>query len=79
MECIHKQTKTKTMTIARTTSNSSYEYIIPILNSSPSHKISEFDLKQSCFNPNKASPPNPWTERLLNRLSKYQDKNDSNL
>jgi len=78
MECLHKQTKTKTMAIARPTSNNSYEYIIPNLNSSPSHKISECDLKSSCFNPDKSSPPNPSTQRLLNRLSKYQDKNDSN-
>ena len=76
MESISKQTKN--ITITRTTPNNSHEYIIPILNSSPSHRITECDLKPICFNPDKASPPSPWAERLLIRLSKFQDKKNSN-
>lgn len=36
-----------------------------------------FDLKQNFFDPNKGSPPNGWTTRLLERIEKYEEKNYS--
>ena len=33
----------------------------------------EYNLKLNFFNPNKFSPPNPWNERLLQRLDSYYD------
>lgn len=36
-----------------------------------------FDLKQNFFDPNKGSPPNGWTTRLLERIEKYGEKNSS--
>ena len=29
----------------------------------------QYSLKQNCFNPNKASPPNSWNYRLMHRIS----------
>lgn len=29
----------------------------------------QYSLKQNCFNPNKASPPNSWNYRLMQRIS----------
>lgn len=36
-----------------------------------------FDLKQNYFDPNKGSPPNGWTTRLLERIEKYGENNYS--
>ena len=33
----------------------------------------EYNLKLNFFNPNKFSPPNPWHERLLQRLDSFYD------
>ncbi|MEX0595988.1 MAG: hypothetical protein WD512_05750 [Candidatus Paceibacterota bacterium] len=31
----------------------------------------EYGLKKNCFDPNKSSPPNSWTSRLLERIEIY--------
>jgi hypothetical protein len=36
-----------------------------------------FGLKQNFFDPNKGSPPDGWTIRLLERIEKYGEKNSS--
>lgn len=33
-----------------------------------------FDLKQNFFDPNKGSPPNNWTNRLMERIEKYYEE-----
>lgn len=38
------------------------------------YEIDCFELKQNFFDPNKGSPPNSWTFRLLERIEKYGDK-----
>ena len=40
-------------------------------------EIDSFELKQNFFDPNKGSPPNSWTIRLLERIEKYGDKDYS--
>lgn len=35
--------------------------------------ITNFELKQNFFDPNKGSPPSSWTFRLLERIEKYCD------
>ena len=40
-------------------------------------EYTSFDLKQNFFDPNKGSPPNGWTNRLLERIEKYGEKNSS--
>lgn len=37
-----------------------------------------FDLKQNFFDPNKGSPPNNWTNRLIERMEKYYE-NEKNV
>tara|TARA_B100001540_G_C15740548_1_gene612050 strand:+ start:277 stop:477 length:201 start_codon:yes stop_codon:yes gene_type:complete len=37
----------------------------------PKKEESEFDITINNFNPNKNSPPNSWTNRLMNRLEPY--------
>lgn len=34
----------------------------------------QYGLKTNCFDPNKSSPPNSWTSRLLERIEIYSDK-----
>ena len=31
----------------------------------------QYDLKTNCFDPDKNSPPNSWTSRLLERIENY--------
>ena len=31
----------------------------------------QYDLKTICFDPDKNSPPNSWTSRLLERIENY--------
>jgi hypothetical protein len=33
----------------------------------------KYDIKSSCFNPDKNSPPNIWTIRLLERINNSQE------
>jgi hypothetical protein len=35
----------------------------------PSNDTNQYSLKQNCFNPNNASPPNSWNYRLMQRIS----------
>jgi hypothetical protein len=35
------------------------------------HDYDTFDLKKNFFDPNKNSPPNNWTIRLIGRLKNY--------
>ena len=48
-----KKTTTNTNTTTTTNTNTTTQY----------------SLKQNCFNPNKASPPNSWNYRLMHRIS----------
>jgi hypothetical protein len=61
-------TETQTVTTSRA---------IPIINNktfiSDSNK-EEYCLKQHCFDPNKSSPPNNWTSRLLERIEIFSGK-----
>jgi len=34
----------------------------------------QYGLKTNCFDPNKNSPPNSWTSRLLERIEIHSDK-----
>ena len=38
----------------------------------------KYDNELSMFDPNKASPPNPWMNKLEARYKKYQSKSFSN-
>ena len=36
--------------------------------------IDQYDLKINCFDPDKASPPNSWTSRLLERIENFSER-----
>ena len=39
--------------------------------------VEEYDLICSNFDPNKCSPPDEWSQRLLKRLGNHNDYNNS--
>ena len=62
------------MDIKRTaiiTSTKNREIPIPKKNMNSEIYNEQYDLKTNCFDPDKNSPPNSWTSRLLERIENY--------
>ena len=53
--------------------NSTKNREIPIPKKNMNSEIynEQYDLKTNCFDPDKNSPPNSWTSRLLERIENY--------
>ena len=54
-----------------TTSTKTREIPIPKKNVNSEIYNEQYDLKTNCFDPDKNSPPNSWTSRLLERIENY--------
>jgi hypothetical protein len=58
-----------------TTSTKTREIPIPKKNVNSEIYNEQYDLKKNCFDPDKSSPPNSWTSRLLERIENYSGNN----
>ena len=63
--------RSKPIRIIKTNSNIVSEHNVETYIYKEEEEYDTFDLKKNFFDPNKSSPPNNWTIRLIGRLKTY--------